>query len=364
MDERFTRWRLVLGHGSEKLGELEEEDAARAGALAYLYDREGTGGRAGGSGSSALTVPDWLNQIHELFPRRVVRTIESDALDRYGMIELVTNKELLERVEPSEQLLQAVLKTKHLMSDDVLAAARQIVRRVVEQLVAKLKPRIKRTLTGRKDPFRRSFFKVAANFDPKRTVRANLKNYDAATGQLVISEPIFVSRTRRHSDKWQFVVLVDQSGSMADSLIHSAVTASIFHSLPALRTHLIAFDTAVVDLTSNIQDPVETLMKVQLGGGTDIAKAVRYAEQLLEVPRRSIVVIITDLFEGGNVAALRQTVRRLIGAGARVLILGALTTSGYESFDEKLGAQLASYGAFVGVMTPHELADWVAEVIA
>lgn len=364
MDERLTRWRLVLGRGSEQLGNLDPQQQARSDALGYLYDREGQDGGAGaGYGASSLTVPEWINEIHTLFPKRTVRTIEEDALERYGMVELVTDKELLERVEPSETLLQAILQTKHLMSSDVLQAARQIVRKVVAALVEKMRPRIRRTLTGRRDPNRRSFFKVSANFDPKRTIRANLKNYSAETRQLVISEPIFYSRTRRQSEKWQFMVVVDQSGSMAESVIHAAVTASIFHGLPALRNHLIAFDTSVVDLTSDIADPVETLMKVQLGGGTDIAQAMRYAESLITEPRRAMVVLITDLYEGGSVQDLVQCVTRMVQGGSKVLILGALTTNGAASFDEELGRRLAAQGARVGVMTPYELADWVAEVI-
>ena len=190
-----------------------------------------------------------------------------------------------------------------------------------------------------------------------------MKNYSAETRQLVISEPIFYSRTRRQSEKWQFMVVVDQSGSMAESVIYSAVTASIFHGLPTLKNHLIAFDTSVVDLTSEIADPVETLMKVQLGGGTDIARAMRYAESLITEPRRAMVVLITDLYEGGSVHDLAQCVTRMVQGGSKVLILGALTTNGTASFDEELGRRLAARGARVGVMTPYELADWVAEVI-
>ncbi len=362
MVDRITRWRLMLGRGSENMGEIDGRAEAQSEALGFLYDRESTGA-AGGDGPSTLTVPDWINQVHELFPKRTIRTIEADALERYQMMEMVTNKELLERVEPSEALLGAILKTKHLMNADVLAAARTIVSRVVKQLVEKLRPTIRRTLTGRRDPNRRSFYKVAANFDPKRTIRANLKNYSADTKQLVISEPIFYSRTRRQSEKWQFIVAVDQSGSMTSSVIHAAVTASIFYSVPALTNHLIAFDTSVVDLTSEITDPVETLMKVQLGGGTDIAKAMRYAEQLITTPRRAMVVLITDLYEGGSETQLVNCVTRMVGSGTKVLVLGALCDCGTASFDAQLGARLAARGAQVGVMTPHELANWVAEVM-
>lgn len=362
MDERLTRWRLVLGEGSEALGDLEGLALARAETLDFLYDRE-TGGRKGGAETSSLTVPSWINQVETLFPKRTREIIQEDALERYGMLELVTDKELLERVEPSETLLQAVLRTKHLMSDDVLASARLIVRKVVEQLIERMRPRIVRSLIGRRDPQRRSFHKVAANFDPRRTIRANLKNWSQDLGKLVISDPVFVSRTRRHAEKWQFIIAVDQSGSMADSVIHSAVTASIFHQMPALRTHLIAFDTSVVDLSADVADPVETLMKVQLGGGTDIARAVGYAESLVTTPRRAMFVLITDLFEGGSEQALVRSLTRILESGMKVLVLGALDSHGEVGLNEDLARRLARRGAKVATMTPHDLAAWVAEVI-
>ncbi|WP_221739755.1 VWA domain-containing protein [Arachnia propionica] len=363
MDERLTRWRLVLGEGSEGLGELEGMALERAAALDFLYDRE-SGARSAGSGGSSLTVPAWINQVEKLFPKRTIEIIQEDALERYGMLELVTNKDLLERVEPSEALLQAVLRTKHLMSEDVLGAARQLVRKVVQQLVERMRPRIVRSFLGRRDPQRRSHHKVASNFDPKRTIRTNLKNWSPELGKLVISDPVFVSRTRRHSEKWQFIIAVDQSGSMADSVIHSAVTASIFHQMPALRTHLVTFDTSVVDLTSEVQDPVETLMRVQLGGGTDIARAVTYCEGLVHTPRRAMFVLITDLYEGGSEAILTRSLARMVDAGVKVLVLGALTADGAVGLNEDLARRLARRGVKVATMTPHDLADWVTAVIA
>ncbi|MGA4508080.1 VWA domain-containing protein [Propionibacteriaceae bacterium G1746] len=364
---RRQRWRLVLGEGSERLGELTGEQAQRDRALGFLYDRESTadreGGTRGGDGPSMLTVPQWVNDVHTLFPRQTIDLLQRDALERYGMIELVTDEQLLDRVEPSETLLKAVLATKHLMSDQVLAAARQLVRRVVDDLVARMRPRIRMALTGRRHPHRRSRFKVASNFDPRATIRANLKHVDPATGRLVIREPLFSARTVRESERWQVIIAVDQSGSMLDSVIHSAVTASVFGSIPALRCHLVAFDTEVVDLTSDAADPVETLMRVQLGGGTDIGKAVRYCAQLVTEPRRAMVVVITDLYEGAAQGNLVSTVTQLCQQGTRVLVLGALTEDGHSDWDKALGARLQGVGAQVGAMTPHHLAEWVAEAI-
>lgn len=360
--ERLQRWRLVLGEGSDKLGEMSDLTAQRSVALGFLYDREGAGDE-GGSGPSQLTVPDWINQVHTLFPQRTRELLENDALERYGIAEMVTDPEVLERVEPSEALLKAVLATKHLMSDEVLTAARAIVAKVVRQLLDKMRPRVRLALTGRRDPTRRSRFKVASNFDPLATIKANLKNVNPDTGGMVIREPLFSSRTRRDSERWQVIIAVDQSGSMVDSVIHAAVTASIFHAIPALKSHLIAFDTSVVDLTHESLDPVETLMKVQLGGGTHIDRAMLYCESLVETPRRAMVVLITDLYEGGSEQALRNCVARLCQQGTKVLVLGALTADGTANWNKSLGTSLQRAGAEVGAMTPYDLADWVAQVI-
>ena len=183
-------------------------------------------------------------------------------------------------------LLKAVLATKHLMSADVLEQARRIIRAVVDELLEKLAREVVSPFTGSLDRRRPSRHRVAANFDARATIRRNLRHYDPDGRRMVISEPLFSSRVRRHVDRWQVIVLVDQSGSMADSVIHAAITASIFHSLGTLlKTHLAVFDTNVVDLTADCADPVETLMKVQLGGGTDIAGALRWAEGIVERPR-------------------------------------------------------------------------------
>ena len=363
--QRTQRWRLILGEGSEELGPLDGLVARRAAALDYLYTREGADGseRSAGTGLSALTAPEWINSVRELFPRAVYDTIEADALERYGLSELVTDPEVLRNVEPSEALLRAVLSTKHLMNEDVLEAARALVRQVVRQLVEALATEMKRAVTGSRNPYRRSPVKAAHNFDPKATIRANLGRYSREHDALVIAEPIFADRTRQHSSRWQMIIAVDQSGSMLDSVIHAAVTASIFHGIPALKTHLLAFDTNVVDLTHEAVDPVETLMQVQLGGGTSIYRALEYAEQLVENPRRTMVVLVSDLCEGGSHVLMRRAVARLVGSGAKVLVLGALSRHGAPAFDQEMARTLAREGAHVGVMTPHELASWVGEVM-
>ncbi|KAB8143740.1 VWA domain-containing protein [Chloroflexia bacterium SDU3-3] len=368
--ERRQRWRLVLGESSEQaLGGLQGEWQGRDTALGYLYDREygadrNTRAGHGSLDASQLTVPDWINMVHELFPRRTIERIERDALDRYQLEEMVTNPELLKRAQPNQTLLKAVLRTKHLMNQEVLAQARRLVNAVVQQLMEQLAREIRTPFSGAVDRRRRSFLRVARNFDARTTIRRNLANYDPQRQQIVIGQPYFFSRVRRQVDRWQLIILVDESGSMAGSVIHAAVTAAIFFGIQALRTHLVLFDTSVVDVTEHCTDPVETLMKVQLGGGTDIGQAVRYAAQLVENPRRTIVVLISDFEEGAPVQQLYSAVKYLTESGVTLLGLAALESDASPRYDHGVAAQLVKLGAHVGAMTPGELAAWVAQKVA
>jgi hypothetical protein len=309
-------------------------------------------------------VPDWINSVHELFPKSTIERIEKDALERYGLEEMVTNPDLLSRAQPNPTLLKAVLRTKHLMNQDVLALARTLVRKCVEQLMEKLAREVRQPFVGTRDRRRRSFIKVAKNFDAPTTVRRNLKHYDPKSGRLFIQTPYFNSRVRRQVDRWQLIILVDESGSMMDSVIHSAVTAAVFFGIKSLKTHLVLFDTSVVDVTADCTDPVETLMKVQLGGGTDIGNAVNYAATLVENPRRTIIILISDFYEGAPVHVLLGAVKRLIESGVTFLGLAALDDRADPCYDHETAARLANLGAHVGAMTPGELAEWVAEKVA
>lgn len=367
------RWRLVLGSGAEDVmgGVPSAEWADREAALAYLYDREygqgrnvrGTSSRSSGTlDPSQLTVPEWINAVHELFPNRVVERIEKDALERYHIEEMVTNPDLLRRAQPSQTLLKAVLRTKHLMNQEVLALARAMVRKVVQDLMEKLAREVRTPFAGTANR-RRSYLKIAKNFDVQTTIRRNLKNYDPASGQIFIKETFFHSRIRRQVDRWQVIILVDESGSMMDSVIHAAVTASIFFGIRTLRTHLVIFDTAVVDVTDQCTDPVETLMKVQLGGGTDIGQALVYASTLVDNPRRTIVVLITDFYEGAPEQQLLTATRNLVESGVTLLGLAALDSNAKPDYDRHMAERMVRLGAHVAAMTPGELAEWVAEKV-
>jgi Mg-chelatase subunit ChlD len=367
---RRLRWRLVLGSTVESsMGGLSGEWADRDRAMAFLYDRELQGtnirsdDRTGSLDASILTVPDWINAIHELFPQKTIDRLEKDALERYHLAEMVTNPDLLARVQPSETLLKAVLQTKHLMNQEVLTMARDLVRKVVEQLMEKLSRPVQNPFNGQLNRRQRSHVKIAKNFDAPTTIRRNLKHYNQSQQQIVIQTPYFNSRTRRQVDRWQLIILVDESGSMLDSVIHAAITAAIFFGIKTLKTHLCIFDTAVVDLTADCTDPVETLMKVQLGGGTDIGQAMQYGQSLVENPRRTIVILITDFFEGGDSNRLINTTKQLIESGVTVLGLAALDDRANPVYNHSLAQTLVNLGAHVAAMTPGELANWVAEKV-
>lgn len=371
---RQARWRLVMGAGSEQLcGGLSGEDLARDECLGFLYDREyGAGrnvrgkesaGQSGGLGESSLTTPDWINRIHELFPRRTIERLEKDALERYQLDEMVTNPEVLARAQPNPTLLKAVLRTKHLMNQEVLKAAQHIVRLAVEELMKAMAVDVRNAFQGSLDRRNRSHLKIAKNFDIATTMRRNLKHYDPNEKRILIETPYFYSRIRRQVDRWQLIILVDESGSMLDSVIHSAVTASIFYSMRMMKVHLCIFDTSVVDLTADCVDPVETLMKVQLGGGTDIGQALEYASQIVENPRRTIVVLITDFYEGAPINRLYAAARKLVESGVTALGLAALDERAAPTYDHEVASRLVQLGWHVAAMTPGELASWVAEKV-
>jgi len=385
----LLRWRLVLGKFSERhLGAPGGSDAATAGAgaggsarydrmdraLDFLYGREyGKRGvrdrgrhsddRTGTPGASVLAIPDWLKDVRELFPRETVEVLERHALERYGMTDLVTDADVLKKMEPSYELLKAVLSFRHLMAPKVLDVARTLVRQVVEDLRKRLAREVRQVLWGRVNRQRRSPLKVARNLDWQRTIRSNLRHYDPERKRLILHSLSFFSRVEHHLP-WHIIMAVDCSGSMMDSVIHSAVMAGIFKGLPAVRVSLIAFDTAVVDLTEHADDPTEVLMSVQLGGGTDIAGAVGYCETLVQTPTRTIVVVVTDFFEGGPPALLPGLIKRLREAGVRVLGLAALDAQANPTYDRQMAERCVAAGAEVAALTPRRLAEWMARVLS
>jgi Mg-chelatase subunit ChlD len=376
MGERMKptdRWRLVLGRYAERRlasgGLLSDHQSRMDRALDYLYGREyqGRGLRDGpGPGSldpSQITLVDWLGEVRELFPNETVEVIEKHALDRYGLTELVTDPKTLERLEPNQQLLKTLLTLKGHLKGDVLHLARRIIRQVVEEIRRKLESEVRRTLSGRLNRFRHSPMAVAQNFDPAGTVRRNLKNYDRESQRIVVEQLRFFERNTRRLP-WDIILCVDQSGSMVDSVIHSAVMAGILAGLPAFRTRIVVFDTNVVDLSEHTDDPVEVLMRVQLGGGTDIARAVRYCSQLVENPHRTVLVLVTDFCEGAPPGELVRAVKALAEARVKLLGLASLDDQSQPVYDHDMAQRLAACGMEIAALTPQRLAHWLVKVVS
>ncbi|MBO5387361.1 MAG: VWA domain-containing protein [Lachnospiraceae bacterium] len=369
--EQLNKWRLMLGkyasdqisfgQGSARYMEMED-------VLDYLYSREygedsGVREEKGSLEDSNPTVSHWINKVRKLFPKETVEILEKQALDRYGMTELLTDREVLAKMEPNQELLKMILQLKGSMNRSVLEEAERIVKAVVKELMEKLEQRIKIGITGKLNRNSESVIKSSRNLDIKKTIAKNLKNYDKDREKLILDRVYFNSRVRKYNN-WRIVIAVDESGSMLDSVIHSAVTAGIFAKLPMLDTRLVIFDTNVVDLSDHLDNPVETLMSVQLGGGTNIGQAVRYCEGLIDNPDKTIFVLITDLYEGGSVNELYATSRNIIESGAKMIVLTALDVNANPNYNRTVAARLVDLGAHVAAMTPEQLADWVGGVIS
>jgi len=370
---QLNRWRLILGgYAKNQLNFTEGADFGNGiscmdleEALDFLYHREQGEDvrRQGGTEASRLTAATWITRIRKLFPKETVEILERHALDTYGMTELLTDKEVLEKLEPNQELLKTILQLKHLMKGEVLDAARRIVKKVAEEIAEKLNHDIRRSLLGRIDRNASSPVPSIRNLDIKKTIRKNLKHYDTENQRLMLEQVYFNSRTMRYS-QWRVVIAVDESGSMLDSVIHSAVMAGIFARLPMLDTKLVIFDTNVVDLSDSVSDPVETLMSVQLGGGTDIGGALNYCAQLIQMPHRTMVVLVTDLYEGCGYRRMYQACQGIIESGAKLIVLPSLDHAAVPNYDRNAAAVLADMVASVGAMTPEELSGFIAKILS
>ena len=375
-DETLARWRLVLGkYAQDQLpASMSLEQQRIETALDFLYSREyrgrgvrdqeeETGKRDGTLDPSQLTVPHWLSEVRELFPKETVSLIEKHALDRYGLTELVTDAEILSRLEPSFDLLKILLTFRGHLKGEVLNEARRVIRSVVEEIKQRLITEVRRAFSGRRNRFQHSNLKMAQNLDWRGTIRKNLKNFDTQRKQMVVEQVLFFSRIQRRLP-WRIILCVDQSGSMGSSVIYSAVMAGILSGLPLIDVKLVVFDTSVVDLSSHVDDPVELLMSVQLGGGTNIGQAMQYCEQLVEDPHRTIVVLISDFYEGASPRTLVTSCQRLREGGVRLLGLAALDENANAGYDAQMGEMLAAVGMDIAALTPKHFAEWLAKTIS
>jgi Mg-chelatase subunit ChlD len=372
----LTRWRLAIGAAAEQqnicIGD-DDENARRVEALlGYLFSETGEGKegeegrskqRSGGRGPGhAMNVPRWVDEVNQLFPRQAKEVMERELVNRKGLRELMQKPEILERIEPNKELVKTLLTHRDLMNDKTRALARKIIQQVVDELKKKLKVAIEPAITGAIRRDKHSPRRVYRNLDLKRTIRRNLHNYHAESGKLLVDR-LFFHAAERKSRPWHVIVAVDQSGSMLDSAIYSAVMASIFAELPAVRTSLFLFDTEIADLSDQVGQPVDVLLSIQLGGGTDITKALQYAYQLTRQPARTIVVLITDFYEGRAERDLVNQVKEMAQAGIRMIGLGALGYDARPEFNKTTASKCRKVGMDILSCTPEKLAEAMAHII-
>jgi Mg-chelatase subunit ChlD len=370
----LARWRLVLGkeaerHGIGCGGNPEAERIERL--VGFLFEEpQGTGQGAGGKssrrdaslGPSQLTVPDWVDAVNELFPQQSKEVMQRELVKRRGIAELMEKPELLEKIEPNLELVKTLLTHRELLNPKTRVLARKIIDKVVEELKRKMQVQVEQAITGaiRKD--RHSPRRVFRNLDLKTTLRRNLQNFDADSGKLLVDRLYFYAAERKKKP-WHVIVVVDQSGSMLESAIFSAVMASIFAELPAVTTSLVLFDTQVVDLSDQVGQPVDVLLSIQLGGGTDITQALVYSHGLVRQPQRTIVVLITDFYEGRPESELVAQTRLMADGGLRMIGLGALGYDARPAYNKPTAAKLRKVGMDILVCTPEKLAEAMAEII-
>jgi Mg-chelatase subunit ChlD len=362
--ERLRRWRLVLGGEADTGEELSDEDEAVDEALAALYDArpEQEGRRAGDLGSSAPRVARWLGDIRRYFPSSVVQVMQRDAIDRLGLTQLLMEPELLGAVEPDVHLVSTLLSLNDVMPEEAKQTAREVIRRVVTDLEQRLADRTRAAITGALDRASRSTRPRHNDIDWNRTVRANLKHYSPELGTIVPDRLIGYGR-RGSSVQRDIVLAIDQSASMAESVVYASLFGAVLASIRSLRTSLVVFDTAVVDLTEHLDDPVEVLFGTQLGGGTDINRALAYCEQLITRPENTVLVLISDLYEGGVREQLLRRARALASSGVQVVALLALSDSGTPSYDAENAAALNALGIPAFACTPDLFPDLMAAAI-
>jgi Mg-chelatase subunit ChlD len=368
-DERLRRWRLLLGGGEgdgiclgggiSASGEdgLGADDMRMDKALEALYDSD----RRGGLGSSAPNIARWLGDIRSYFPVSVVRVMQQDALERLNLHQMLMEPELLETVEADVHLVGTLLSLKNAMPTKTRDTARQVVRKVVDELQRKLANPMRQAVIGSLNRAVRNRRPRHNEIDWNRTIRANLKHYQPQYRTIIPETRIGYGRKR--SSLRDIILCVDQSGSMAESVVYSGIFGAVMASLPALKTHMVVFDTAVVDLTADLQDPVDLLFGTQLGGGTDINRALTYCQQLITRPQDTILVLISDLFEGGNQQEMLKRVAAIVGAGTQMVALLALSDSGAPGYNHQISARMAELGVPAFACTPDLFPDLMAAVI-
>jgi Mg-chelatase subunit ChlD len=360
--DRLTRWRLVLGgDDADGIGSpvaLDAGDLERDRALAELYDRD----RRGGMGGSSPKVARWLGDIRTYFPSSVVQVMQADAMDRLGLRHLLLEPEMLASVQPDLGLVTTLVGLGGAIPEHSRESARAVVRTVTDELEERLAATTTQSVNGALDRAARTRRPKLADVDWNRTIAANLRHYQPEH-RTVIPERL-VGHGRRATQVQRHIILcIDQSGSMAQSIVYASVFGAVLASLRSLATRLVVFDTEVVDLTDDLDDPVDILFGVQLGGGTDINRALTYCQSLIERPAETVVVLISDRYEGGIAEEMLRRASAIVDSGATMLALLALSDAGAPSFDAEHAALLSGIGVPAFACTPDLFPDLMAAAI-
>ena len=359
-EEYLKRWRLILG-GNEADGTgitLTPEEQRIDQSLEAVYDSD----RRGGLGSSAPKVSRWLGDIREFFPQTVVQVIQRDAIKRLNITSLLTEKEMLETVVPDVHLVATLMSLSRVIPEKNKEMARQVVRKVVDELLRKLSAPTQQAVTGALNRSARRRNPRYNEIDWKTTITKNLKNYQPEYKTIIPEVRIGYGRKRKAMK--DIILCLDQSGSMGTSVIYSGIFGSVLASIPAVNTRMVVFDTAVVDLTDDLQDPVDLLFGVQLGGGTDIARALTYCQGVIPRPQDTVLVLVTDLYEGGDPREMRKKFVSLVNSGVQLIVLPALNDDGAPSYDKNHAEFLANIGVPTFACTPDKFPDLMAAALS
>lgn len=365
----LLRWRLVLGAdslgaggGSWGAAESAIQSDPSLGEVDRSLDFVYGGERGSDLGDSIPYVPTWLGDIRRYFPRETVAFLEKEAIERRGLKQLLFEPETLATLEKDVSLVATILAFKDMMPDETRRTARQVVAEIVEDLRSRLEQQTRQAVLGALRRDRHAPIRVARNLDVRRTLRDGMQHYNADIGKPIPNQIYFFANQRRYHE-WRVVILVDQSGSMGESVVYSAIIGAVFASLPALDTRLVFFDTGVADVSDRISDPVDLLFGVQLGGGTDIARAVTYGANLVDQPEKTIFLLITDLYESGNRKVLIDQLDALHESRAKVLCVLALNDAGVASYDRDLARQVRALEIPTFAATPGRLVDAVERAL-
>lgn len=353
-NDRLRRWRLILGSEAQKRMEgmgdgpdLSQEDLMMDTALDAIYNRDmkfGFGGGAG-KGASSPQISRWLGDVRTLFDKDIVKIIQSDAMERCGLKQLIFEPELLENIEPDMHMASMILTLKDQIPKKSKENAREFIRKIVEQINALLETDLKRAVTASINRKLHSPIPSASALDFQTTIRKGIKDYNIKLKKIIPQKYYFFERSATTAaNKYTVILDIDQSGSMGESVIYSSIMSCILASMSAIKTKVVAFDTNIVDLSEKCEDPIDLLFGFTLGGGTDIEKSIKYCTKYIENPKKTIFFLISDLEEGGNRAGLLRRLTQMKEDGVIVICLLAISDSGKPYYDANMAQRIANNG--------------------